>query len=173
MAEKRLRERQWIGGALAVGLVAAAMAPFLPQIIRRAGAVSLHGPDWALWRSLPWMVQLHVIAALAALLIGTVILFRRKGTGFHKLLGWSWVAAMGTTAVSSLFITGLNGNYWSVIHLLSGWTLIALPMAIYAIRDRKVETHRRAMTGMFVGGLLVAGGLTFIPGRFMFAFFFG
>ena len=80
---------------------------------------------------------------------------------------------MATTAVSSLFITGNNGNHWSVIHLLSGWTIIALPMAIWAIRNRKVETHRRAMTGMFVGGLIVAGALTFIPGRLMFETFFG
>ena len=29
------------------------------------------------------------------------------------------------------------------------------------------------MTGMFVGGLLVAGALTFIPGRIMFETFFG
>jgi uncharacterized membrane protein len=29
------------------------------------------------------------------------------------------------------------------------------------------------MTGMFVGGLIVAGALTFIPGRFFYAFFFG
>jgi len=173
MAEKRLSERRWIGSAFAFGIVAIAMAPFLPQIARRAGAVAFHGPDWALWRELPWVVQLHIFAALTALAIGTAILFRPKGTGFHKTLGWSWVTAMGTTAISSLFITGLNGNYWSIIHLLSGWTLIALPMAIYAIRNRKVQTHKRAMTGMFVGGLLVAGGLTFIPGRFMFEFFFG
>jgi uncharacterized membrane protein len=29
------------------------------------------------------------------------------------------------------------------------------------------------MTGIFVGGLIVAGSLSFIPGRFMFEFFFG
>jgi uncharacterized membrane protein len=102
-----------------------------------------------------------------------VILFRPKGRGLHKALGWSWVIAMGITAVSSLFITGLNGDFYSLVHLLSGWTIIGLPMAIYAIRNRKVETHRRAMTGMFVGGLIIAGALTFIPGRLMFETFFG
>jgi uncharacterized membrane protein len=80
---------------------------------------------------------------------------------------------MATTAVSSLFITGLNGSFYSFIHLLSGWTMIGLPMAIFAIRNRKVDAHRRAMTGMFVGGLLIAGALTFLPGRFMFEFVFG
>ena len=113
------------------------------------------------------------VLALTALGIGTVILFKPKGTGFHKTLGWTWVIAMGTTAVSSLFITGLNGNFYSFIHLLSGWTIIGLPMAIYAIRNRKVDAHKRAMTGMFVGGLLIAGALTFLPGRFMFEFLLG
>jgi uncharacterized membrane protein len=80
---------------------------------------------------------------------------------------------MGATAVSSLFITSLNGGVYSLVHLLSGWTIVALPMAIFAIRNRKVEAHRRAMTGMFVGGLLVAGALAFLPGRFMFEFLFG
>jgi uncharacterized membrane protein len=80
---------------------------------------------------------------------------------------------MATTAVSSLFITGVNGNFYSFIHLLSGWTIIGLPMAIFAIRNRKVIAHKRAMTGMFVGGLIVAGLLTFLPGRFMFEFLLG
>jgi uncharacterized membrane protein len=100
-------------------------------------------------------------------------MLRPKGRGIHKALGWSWVAAMGTTAVSSLFITGLNGDAYSLIHLLSGWTVIALPMAVYAIRSRRVEMHRRMMMGMFYGGLLIAAALTFIPGRFMFQFLLG
>ncbi len=162
-----------IGGLLAALVLAVALAPFLPQIAARAASASFDGPDWALWAQLPWVVQLHIIAALAALAIGTVILLRPKGRGLHKVLGWSWVAAMGVTALSSLFITGLNGDFYSLIHILSGWTIVALPMAVFAIRNRKVEAHRRAMTGMFVGGLVIAGALTFIPGRFMFEFLFG
>jgi uncharacterized membrane protein len=169
---KALLQRNW-RNAVVVAIIAAALWPIAPQIVARAGQISFAGPDWRLWIDLPWVVQLHVGAALTALLIGTIILFRPKGKGLHKALGWSWVAAMATTAVSSLFMTGLNGNFYSLVHLLSGWTIIALPMAIFAIRSRKVETHRRAMTGMFVGGLVVAGALTFIPGRFMFEFFFG
>lgn len=154
-------------------ILGVSLGPFMPYIVRRLSNVSLHAPDWALWADVPLVVHMHVYAALTALLIGTVILLRPKGRGFHKALGWTWVIAMGITAVSSLFITGNNGNHWSFIHLLSGWTIIGLPMAIYAIRNRKVETHRRAMTGMFVGGLIVAGALTFIPGRLMFETFFG
>jgi uncharacterized membrane protein len=165
--------RNWIGWVVLAAVLAAALIPLGSYIASGAMTISPHAPDWALWARLPIMVQLHIVAALTALGVGTVILFRRKGTGFHKSLGWTWVIAMGVTAMSSLFITGLNGNFYSFIHLLSGWTIIGLPMAIYAIRSGKVQTHRRAMTGMFVGGLLIAGALTFLPGRFMFEFFLG
>jgi uncharacterized membrane protein len=167
------RFSRWLAPALALGIIAAALAPFFPAIFRGFSNATLHAPNWALWEQAPFVTQLHVFTALVALLIGTVILFRPKGRGLHKTLGWSWVIAMGITAVSSLFITGLNGDFYSLVHLLSGWTIIGLPMAIYAIRNRKVETHRRAMTGMFVGGLIIAGTLTFIPGRLMFETFFG
>lgn len=175
MAEARRAHagRSWIGWAFVTAILAAAIIPFGPDVVRAFAGVSLHAPDWPLWIRLPLAVKLHIISALAALGVGTIILFRPKGTGFHKTLGWTWVIAMGTTAVSSLFITGLNGNSYSFIHLLSGWTIIGLPMAVYAIRNRKVETHKRAMTGMFVGGLLIAGALTFLPGRFMFEFLLG
>lgn len=162
----------WLGVAISAAVLVAAIAPFAPLILRRASDVSFSGPDWALAARLSWIVQMHIFAALSALAIGIVIMLRPKGRGLHTALGWSWVVAMATTAISSLWITDLNGSFWSFVHLLSGWTIVALPMAIFAIRNRKVEQHRRAMTGMFVGGLLVAGALTFIPGRFMFEFFF-
>lgn len=163
----------WIGWGLTIVTLTAAIVPFWPQIVARAAEVSFDGPDWSLWAELSWVIKLHIFAALLALAIGTAILLQRKGSGLHKTLGWGWVFAMATTAVSSLWITQLNGNMWSFVHLLSGWTIIALPMAIFAIRNRKVDAHRRAMTGIFVGGLIVAGGLSFIPGRFMFEFLFG
>jgi uncharacterized membrane protein len=164
---------RWIGPAIAAVVLSAAIMPFAPEIVRALSHVELHAPDFALWAQVSWVVKLHVYAALTALAIGTAILLRRKGTGFHKTLGWAWVIAMGTTAISSLFIMELNRGFFSFVHLISGWTIIALPMAIFAIRNRKVETHRRAMTGMFVGGLLIAGALSFIPGRVMFEMFFG
>jgi uncharacterized membrane protein len=175
MSQPRTATRlsRWAGPVIAFALIGAALLPFLPQMANSLGAATLHAPDWALWARVPLIVHFHVYAALAALLIGTVILLRPKGRGLHKALGWSWVVAMGITAISSLFITGLNGGFYSFVHLLSGWTIIALPMAIYAIRNRQVEKHRRAMTGMFVGGLIVAGAFTFLPGRLMFETFFG
>jgi uncharacterized membrane protein len=80
---------------------------------------------------------------------------------------------MAITAISSLFIMEINDGAFSFIHLFSGWTLVALPMGIYAIRRRHLRGHRGAMAGTFFGGLIVAGAFTFIPGRLMWAIFFG
>ena len=137
---------------------------------------SLHAPDWSLLLTSPPAIQIHVAAALTALAIGIVVLIGVKGNRLHRTLGWTWVLAMATTAISSFFIHRLNPDGpggFSLIHLLSGWTVIALPMAVHAARRHRIADHRRAMTGMFVGGLIVAGAFTFLPGRLMWAIFFG
>jgi len=133
----------------------------------------LHAPDWSLLAAQPLAIKLHLTAALTALVIGVALMTRLKGTGLHKTLGWTWVVAMGVTAVSSLFIRQLNQGHFSFIHLLSGWTIVGLPGAVYAIKRGRVATHRRAMTGMFVGGLLLAGLFAFIPGRLLWTLFLG
>ncbi|TFW11942.1 DUF2306 domain-containing protein [Brevundimonas intermedia] len=135
-----------------------------------------HVPDWRLLLTSPPAIQIHVAAALTALAIGVVLLIGVKGNRLHRTLGWTWVLAMATTAVSSFFIHRLNpggSGGFSMIHLLSGWTVIALPMAVHAARRHRIADHRRAMTGMFVGGLIVVGAFTFLPGRLMWAIFFG
>jgi len=163
----------WVGGIAVAAILFGALLPFFPAMLARLGNVAWDGPNWSLWARLPAIIQLHVLSAVAAMAIGSVIFVRPKGRALHKTLGWGWVFAMGMTAVSSLFITGLNGDVYSLVHILSGWTIVALPMAVFAIRNRKVVAHRRAMTGIFVGGLVIAGSLSFLPGRFMFEFFFG
>jgi len=80
--------------------------------------------------------------------------------------------AMAVTAISSFFLTGLNGNQFSWIHGLSAWALIGLPMGIAAARRKDIARHRKHMTGMFTGGMLVAGLFTFLPGRMMWSIFF-
>lgn len=135
--------------------------------------VRLHAPNWSLLAAQPLAIKIHLTAAVTALLIGIALMMRVKGTGLHKVLGWTWVIAMGVTAVSSLFIRQLNHGHFSFIHLLSGWTIVGLPGAVYAIKRGKVATHRKAMTGMFVGGLLLAGLFAFLPGRLLWALVLG
>jgi uncharacterized membrane protein len=132
-----------------------------------------HAPDLGLLLAQPTVIQVHLLAALAAIGLGGVMMLSRKGALFHRTMGWVWVSLMALVAGSSLFITGLNGDKWSFIHLLSGWTLIVLPIAVLAARRHDVKRHRRTMMGLFYGGLLLAGALAFIPGRLMWQMFLG
>lgn len=117
-------------------------------------------------------IQVHVVSAVATFAIGLVLLSAPKGFRLHKTLGWAWVISMAATAVSSFFITGLMGSSYSPIHALSAWTMIGLPFGIAAIRRRDIKKHRDTMTGMFVGGMLIAGLFSFLPGRLMWEIFF-
>lgn len=145
----------------------------IPRMIRTAMTATPHLPDMALWNAQPLIVKAHVLGAVSAILIGGVLMTARKGVTFHRTLGWIWAGAMGLTAGASLFITGLNGDYWSFIHLFTGWTLIMLPLALIAAKQHKVGVHRRTMMGLFYGGLIINGFIAFLPGRVMWRLFFG
>jgi uncharacterized membrane protein len=118
--------------------------------------------------SLP--IAVHLATALPALVIGAVVLWRPKGTAQHRLLGRIWAGLMLTTAIASAFIrapgAGIAGTGYSVIHLFTIWTLVSLPIAVWAARKGKVESHMNAMRGLYIG-LCVAGAFTLIPGRLL------
>ena len=96
-----------------------------------------------------------------------------KGNVAHRTLGWAWVLLMLTTAVSAFFIRTLNPGHLSFIHLLAGWTVVVAPLGVFFARTHNVARHRRTMTGLFVGGLIIAGLFAFMPGRLMWQMFFG
>lgn len=166
-----LRLSTAVGGLAVVAIVVWYVAAYGAE----AAAVTVrpHFPNLSLLLEAPLAIRIHVLGAISALVIGTVLLIGVKGTRVHRTLGWSWVVAMGATAVSSFFIHRINPDGFSFIHLISGWSVIALPMAVHAARKHRVKAHRRGMVGLFVGGLLVAGALSFLPGRLMWQLAFG
>lgn len=173
MHEPRARRFRLFGVA---GVLVATTAAAVPALMLRdhgLEGIMPHLPNLALVAAAPLKIQIHLTAAVTALVVGTVLMIGVKGSALHRGLGWTWVIAMALTAVSSLFIHEMNHGAMSWIHLLSGWTIIALPIAVYAARRHKVALHRRFMTGLFVGGLIVAGGFAFIPGRLLWRVFFG
>jgi uncharacterized membrane protein len=122
----------------------------------------------------PPVIRIHAISAMAAFVLGLVQFAAPKGTLSHRALGWSWVALMLTVAASSLFIHILRvWGPWSPIHLLSILVLATLPAAVWAAHRHEVRRHRRTMTGLFLGALVIAGGFTLWPGRIMHAVVFG
>ena len=119
-------------------------------------------------RELSLPISLHLSAALPAIALGIAVLLRRKGTASHKLLGWIWVAAMTSVALSSFWIVELReGAGFSLLHLLSVWTLFCLACAIRAIKRGRVRTHKGFMVGVFIG-LVAAGLASLAPDRLLY-----
>ena len=122
----------------------------------------------------PAVIQWHAFAALGAFALGAVQLAAPKGTIPHRLFGWIWATLMLTVVISSFFIHQIRlWGPWSPIHLLSLFTLIMLPLAVLRARRHDVERHRRAMTSLFIGALVIAGVFTLLPGRIMHNVVFG
>ncbi len=166
---RRLRERH--GNKL---LVAAALAGYawISQLMlagQERGAVQLR-IDLSPLLDVPPVLQAHIAGALLSFAIGTVLLLGVKGRTFHRVLGYTWIATMSVTTVSSFFL--MSGDTYSFIHLLSGWTVIVLPMGLAAARRRNIARHRKEMTGLFMGAMVIAGLFSFLPGRLMWHLFF-
>jgi len=119
-------------------------------------------------------IPLHAFAAMAAFALGIVQFAAPKGTLPHRTVGWVWVGLMAVVAASSFWIHEIRLlGPWSPIHLLSIFTLIVLPIAVWRARRHRVADHRRIMILIFVGALVIAGLFTFLPGRVMHAVVFG
>ena len=119
-------------------------------------------------------IQLHAFAAMTAFALGIVQLSAPKGTLPHRTIGWIWVTLMTLVSLSSFWIHQLRlWGPWSPIHLISIFTLVTLPLAVWAAHRHAVDRHRRAMTGIFFGALVIAGLFTVVPGRIMYKVVFG
>jgi len=119
-------------------------------------------------------IPLHAFAAMAAFALGVVQLAAPKGTLPHRTIGWIWVGLMATVAASSLWIHEIRlFGPWSPIHLLSIFAPVMLVLAVLHARRHNVSGHKKAMTSIFFGALVVAGLFTFLPGRIMHTVVFG
>jgi uncharacterized membrane protein len=166
--------------AVAGAITAVALGPILAHIGPASAARILRPPHLPhvapiLSASLP--IQLHLAAIAGAIVVGVVLISGVKGTRLHRILGWSWASFIVFAAASALFIhapTGLPSvGGVGVLHIFSGVTLAAAPLGVLAARRHDVARHARIMTGLFVGGLGVAGLFAFLPGRLLWTVFFG
>jgi len=119
-------------------------------------------------------IPVHAFAAMAAFAIGLVQFAAPKGTLPHRTLGWIWVTLMLLVALSSFWIHQIRlVGPWSPIHLLSIFTLVMLPLAVWKAHTHQVTAHRRIMIFIFLGALVIAGLFTLVPGRVMHRVVFG
>jgi uncharacterized membrane protein len=119
-------------------------------------------------------IPVHAFAAMAAFGLGVVQLAAPKGTLPHRTIGWIWAVLMLAVAVSSFWIHQIRlVGPWSPIHLLSIFVLVTVPLGVWRAHRHRVRDHRRIMIFVFLGGLMVAGLFTLLPGRIMHAVVFG
>jgi uncharacterized membrane protein len=139
------------------------------------GGASLHGhaPDLDLLARQEPVILVHVGFALAAFGLGAAQFALPKGTLPHRTMGWIWLLIMATVAGSSFFIRRINHGHFSLIHILSLFVLLQIPLIIWAARTHRIKAHANTALGLFMGALVIAGLLAFMPGRLMWRMFFG
>lgn len=112
------------------------------------------------------IVQLHVAAGLAGILLGPGALYMRAGTPLHKILGYAWVGAMAALALSSFAIHSFAVvGPFSPLHGLALLTLWSLWEGLRRARRGEIAIHRRIFHNLYWFGVIVAGLFNFLPGR--------
>lgn len=120
--------------------------------------------DWLTWSY--WvdgiLDSLHFLCALGALLLGPVVLFRRKGDKTHRWLGRIWSVMMAVIIISALSMYEMSGRP-NLFHFFAVVSLITLSSGLWAIwsfkRTRNPDrliTHQHCMVWAYFG-LLMAG----------------
>lgn len=126
------------------------------------------------------VIAIHMAAALAALALGPVALWARRGHGtaqahsqrprLHRAAGYAWVTLMLVSALSALFIRDFNlpniAGY-TPIHLFVPYTLIGLFFALRKLLLGNIAGHRKGMLSLYLGACVTAGAFTLLPGRFL------
>jgi uncharacterized membrane protein len=106
-----------------------------------------------------------------------MLLLIKKGTNIHKYFGRIYMVLMIITAIITLFMPAEVGptilNHFGWIHSFSFLTIYTVPTAYLAIKKGNVKSHKRKMILLYFGAIIIAGGFTFFPGRYLHNFFFG
>ena len=117
-------------------------------------------------------IQIHMLVAVGAFILGLIMFSRKKGTWAHKMTGRAFALLMFLTAFSAIFIRQLNEGGFSWIHIFVPITFIGLYQVISSIRKGNVKAHKRHVLTMYFAALLIPGAFAFMPGRTMWMLFF-
>ncbi len=114
----------------------------------------------------PAHIQLHAAAATLSLILGPIAIYAKRRGALHKTIGYIWVVAMFTVAVSAFFIHSfaLIGPF-SPLHGFAILTLWSLWSGINHARRGNIAAHKATFASLYWFGLLIAGLANFLPGR--------
>ena len=79
---------------------------------------------------------IHTIFGIVALLAGTVVLFLRKGTRWHRTFGHLYLTNMIALNVSALFIYNLYGRF-GPFHWMALGSLLSLAAGMVPVFTRR------------------------------------
>ena len=83
---------------------------------------------------------------------------------------------MLATALVTLFMPAEIGatllNHFGYIHAFSFLTIYSVPSAYLAIKKGNVKSHKRKMILLYFGAIILAGGFTLTPGRYLHSLLF-
>lgn len=119
----------------------------------------------------------HLFTVSPCVFLGAYLFMAKKGGKYHRFIGKLYMSLMVFTAIIALFLPALVGpqflGHFGWIHLFCILTLYSVPTALIAIRKGQVRRHKFKMIGLYVGALMIAGGFTLVPGRYLHEIFFG
>jgi uncharacterized membrane protein len=128
----------------------------------------------ALIADAPLAIKIHLATVIPAFAIGTwLIFFSTKGAPWHRALGAVYLTLMMVTAIAAFFIRSVNPGHLTLIHLFIPLTLFGVFGALWNVRRGNIKGHRNAMLGLYLGGILLAGAFTLLPGRLLHQVFLG
>lgn len=116
----------------------------------------------------PLIIQIHVLAAVPALILGPLALWRRRRDGLHRAIGRAFVAAVAALAITGLLIPSealaVIGPF-GPIHVLSLVVLWGLWQGVAHARAGRIAAHRAEMRWICLGVLTLTVALALTPGR--------
>jgi len=122
------------------------------------------------------LMYLHLATVVPCFFIGIFLFSAKKGTPFHRKMGKLYMLLMLFTALVTIFMPAHVGpqlfNHFGWLHSFTLLTLITVPAAYQDARKGRIKNHKRKMLLLYVGAILIAGSFTFVPGRFLYRFFF-
>lgn len=123
------------------------------------------------------LMNAHLITVVPCFLIGTILLLIKKGTLIHRRMGRIYMILMLITATITLFMPAKVGpqflHHFGWIHSFSFLTIYTVPTAYLAAKRGRIKSHKRKMILLYFGAIIIAGGFTFFPGRYLYEVFFG
>lgn len=113
----------------------------------------------------PWdpLLASHAVAALYVLALGPVNILRRQRDRTHRIIGYTWVAAMYYVCISSFWIRADGGFTW--LHGLSVFTIATVSLGVFSAIRRNTPAHIGNMVGSYLGTCVAFGFAVAAPGR--------